>query len=90
VGVIGSAIAGIFAELLMVSQMRLPEVELTLQELRTAQQVQAQADGKGVPMGQPPIQRPAERLAKGQKPTKKKEAVVTVFSTISPYQRTPQ
>jgi DNA-binding transcriptional LysR family regulator len=41
VGVMGSAIAGIFAELLMASQMRLPEVELTLQELRTAQQVQA-------------------------------------------------
>jgi hypothetical protein len=36
-----------------------------------------QADGKGVPMVQPPIQRPAVRLAKGQKRTKKKEAVVT-------------
>jgi hypothetical protein len=49
-----------------------------------------QADGKGVPMVQPPIQRPAVRLAKGQKRTKKKEAVVTGLYTISPYERTPQ
>jgi hypothetical protein len=49
-----------------------------------------QADGKGVPMVQPPTQRPAVRLAKGQKRTKKKEAVVTGLYTISPYQRTPQ
>jgi hypothetical protein len=49
-----------------------------------------QADGKGVPMVQPPIQKSAVRLAKGQKRTKKKEAVVTGLYTISPYQRTPQ
>jgi hypothetical protein len=49
-----------------------------------------QADGKGVPMVQPPLQRPSRRLAKGQKRTKKKEAVVTALYTISPYQRTPQ
>lgn len=49
-----------------------------------------QADGKGVPMVQPPTQRPAVRLAKGQKRTKKKEAVVTSLYTISPYERTPQ
>jgi hypothetical protein len=36
-----------------------------------------QADGTGVPMVQPPMQRPAVRLAKGQKRTKTKEAVVT-------------
>lgn len=49
-----------------------------------------QADGTGVPMVQPPIQRPAGRLAKGQKRTKKKEAVVTGLYTMSPYERTPQ
>jgi hypothetical protein len=49
-----------------------------------------QADGKGVPMVQPPTQRPSLRLAKGQKRTKKKEAVVTALYTISPYPRTPQ
>jgi hypothetical protein len=49
-----------------------------------------QADGKGVPMVQPPTQMPVVRLAKGQKRTKKKEAVVTALYTISPYQRTPQ
>jgi hypothetical protein len=49
-----------------------------------------QADGKGVPMVQPPPQTPVARLAKGQKRTKKKEAVVTALYTMSPYQRTPQ
>ncbi len=49
-----------------------------------------QADGKGVPMVQP---RPADaplRLGKGQKRTKKKEAVVTSLYAIAPYVRTPQ
>jgi hypothetical protein len=49
-----------------------------------------QADGKGVPMVQPPTQGPSRRLTKGQKRTKKKEAVVTSLYTVSPYQRTPQ
>lgn len=49
-----------------------------------------QADGKGVPMVQPPTPTPSVRLGKGQKRTKKKEAVVTALYTISPYQRTPQ
>lgn len=49
-----------------------------------------QADGKGVPMVQPPIQGPPVRLGKGQKRTKKKEAVVTGLYTIAPYPRTPQ
>jgi hypothetical protein len=49
-----------------------------------------QADGKGVPMVQPPPQTPPVRLGKGQKRGKKKEAIVTGLYTISPYQRTPQ
>jgi hypothetical protein len=49
-----------------------------------------QADGKGVPMVQPPTQTPSGRLGKGQKPTKKKEAVVTGLYSIAPYGRTPQ
>ena len=49
-----------------------------------------QADGKGVPMkrDQPAVQ--AARLSKGQKRTKKKEAIVTAHYTIEPYSRTPQ
>jgi hypothetical protein len=49
-----------------------------------------QADGKGVPMVQPPVDAPPVRLGKGHKRTKKQEAVVTGFYTIPPYQRTPQ
>lgn len=49
-----------------------------------------QADGKGVPMVQPSSESPPLRLAKGQKRTKKKEAVVTSLYTVAPYQRTPQ
>ena len=49
-----------------------------------------QADGKGVPMVQPPIMPPPVRLGKGQKRTKKKEAVVTALYTMAPYPRTPQ
>jgi hypothetical protein len=49
-----------------------------------------QADGKGVPMVQPPTRKPPMRLGKGQKRTKKKEAVVTGLYTIAPYPRTPQ
>jgi hypothetical protein len=49
-----------------------------------------QADGKGVPMVQPPTHTPPVRLGKGQKRGKKKEAVVTGFYTIAPYLRTPQ
>jgi hypothetical protein len=50
----------------------------------------AQADGKGVPMiREEPATQPARR-SKGQKRTKKKEAVVTAIYTIDPYQRTPQ
>jgi hypothetical protein len=50
----------------------------------------AQADGKGVPMVQPPLSTTPVRLGKGQKRTKKKEAIVTALYTIAPYQRTPQ
>jgi hypothetical protein len=50
----------------------------------------AQADGKGVPMVQPPVVDAPLRLGKGQKRTKKKEAIVTALYTIAPYVRTPQ
>jgi len=49
-----------------------------------------QADGKGVPMVQPPAGARPVRLGKGQKRTKKKEAVVTSLYTIAPYVCTPQ
>jgi hypothetical protein len=49
-----------------------------------------QANGKGVPMVQPPTESPSVRLGKGQTHTKKKEAVVTGLYTIAPYRRTPQ
>jgi hypothetical protein len=49
-----------------------------------------QADGKGVPMVQPPAQTLPVRLGKGQKRGTKKEAVVTGLYTIAPYPRTPQ
>ena len=51
-----------------------------------------QADGKGVPMvaSQPAPEAPPVRLGKGQKRTKKKEAVVTGLYTIAPYRRTPE
>lgn len=50
----------------------------------------AQADGKGVPMVRPePAAKPV-RLGKGQKKTKKKEAVATSIYTIEPYYRTAQ
>jgi hypothetical protein len=52
--------------------------------------VVAQADGKGVPMVQPPLKTTALRLGKGEKRTKKKEAIVTALYTIAPYPRTPQ
>ncbi len=48
------------------------------------------ADGKGVPMVQPPAGARPVRLGKGQKRTKKKEAIVTSRYTIAPYVRTPQ
>jgi hypothetical protein len=48
-----------------------------------------QADGKGVPMVQPPSAEAPLRLGKGQKRTKKKEAIVSSLYTIAPYVRTP-
>jgi len=50
----------------------------------------AQADGKGIPMVQPLAAPSPVRLGKGQKRTKKKEAIVTALYTIAPYPRTPQ
>jgi hypothetical protein len=49
----------------------------------------AQADGKGIPMVQPPADQTSARLGKGQKRTKKKEAIVTALYSIAPYVRTP-
>ncbi len=40
-GFVGSAIAGIFSEMVLAFRARFPEVELTLQELTTGQQVKA-------------------------------------------------
>ena len=48
-----------------------------------------QADGKGVPMVQPTQAEQPLRLGKGQKRTKKKEAIVTSLYTIAPYLRSP-
>ena len=49
----------------------------------------AQADGKGIPMIQPPTERPARR-GKGHPTNRLREAVVTALYTIQPYQRTPE
>ncbi len=49
-----------------------------------------QADGKGVPQAQSLAGVPLERLGKGQKRSKKKEAVVTSLYSIAPYHRTPE
>ncbi len=48
-----------------------------------------QADGTGVPQAQVLAGVPRERLGKGQKRSKKKEAVVTSLYSIAPYYRTP-
>lgn len=49
----------------------------------------AQADGKGVPMVRTEPANQSARLGKGEKRTKKKEAVVTGIYTIQPHLRTP-
>ncbi len=49
-----------------------------------------QADGKGVPMVRTDSPPQPARRGKGEKRTKKKEAVVTAIYTIEPYFRTPQ
>ena len=48
-----------------------------------------QADGKGVPMVRETPAAPKVRLGKGDKHTRKKEAVVTGLYTIAPNRRTP-
>jgi hypothetical protein len=48
-----------------------------------------QADGKGVPMVRTTPAEPKVRLGKGEKPNRKKEAVVTGLYTIAPHSRTP-
>lgn len=49
-----------------------------------------QADGKGVPMVRTDPAPQTVRRGKGEKRTKKKEAVVTAIYTVAPYDRTPQ
>ena len=49
-----------------------------------------QADGKGVPMVRAKPATPPARRGKGEKRTKKKEAVVTAIYTVEPHFRTPQ
>lgn len=49
----------------------------------------AQADGKGVPMVQPPPAARPVRPGKGAPPNRMREAVVTALYTIAPYPRTP-
>lgn len=50
----------------------------------------AQADGKGVPMVRSEAASPDVRRGKGDKKTRKKEAIATAVYTIAPYRRTPQ
>ncbi len=49
----------------------------------------AQADGKGVPLVRQTPVSPKVRLGKGEKRSKKKEAIVTSLYTIDPHPRTP-
>lgn len=49
-----------------------------------------QSDGKGVPMIRETETKAKVRLGKGEKRTKKKEAVVTTIYTIEPHPRTPE
>jgi len=49
-----------------------------------------QADGKGVPMVREASTKPKTRLSKGDKRSKKKEAIVTSSYTIEPHSRTPE
>jgi hypothetical protein len=49
-----------------------------------------QADGKGVPLVRPAGDEPKVRRGKGDKKTRKKEAVTVAVYTIAPYGRTPQ
>jgi hypothetical protein len=55
----------------------------------TATILVVQADGKGVPMITDPKEAPVRR-SKGQKPCRKKEAIVTSVYTLIPIPRTPQ
>ena len=49
----------------------------------------AQADGKGVPLVRPEDGVPKDRRGKGDKKTRKKEAIAVTLYTIAPYPRTP-
>jgi hypothetical protein len=50
----------------------------------------AQADGKGVPLVRPDGDAPKVRRGKGDKKTRKKEAIAVALYTIARYVRTPQ
>lgn len=50
----------------------------------------AQADGKGVPMVRSEAAPAEARRGKGDKKTRKREAIATAVYTIAPYRRTPQ
>ena len=62
------------------ADVRLPDPQATLLIL--------QADGKGIPMVTDPTEAPIRR-SKGQKPCRKKEAIVTSVYTLAPTPRTP-
>jgi len=83
VGFVGSAIAGIFLELLSAFRTRCPDVELTLQELTTAQQVQALREWRiDVGVLRPPIGEEALALE-----TIGRESLVVVLPKTHPWQR---
>jgi len=56
----------------------------------TATILVAQADGKGIPLTQSLHDQQPARLQRGQKRSKKKEAIVTSWYTIAPHPRTPE
>jgi hypothetical protein len=56
----------------------------------TATILVAQADGKGIPLCQSLHDQQPARLQRGQKRSKKKEAIVTSLYTIAPHPRTPE
>jgi hypothetical protein len=49
-----------------------------------------QADGKGVPLVRPVGEEPKVRRGKGDKKTRKKEAITVAVYTVAPYVRSPQ
>lgn len=56
---------------------------------KAATMLVVQADGKGIPLVTDPIEAPVRR-SKGQKPCRKKEAILTSVYTLAPTPRTPE